>query len=145
MSTTFEDALAIAGVEVPEHLIAQAEVPVISDAPQRQGDVLIIPTQLLSKGMRPSATEMSAAKLVPNDGMAVVFGEVTGNTHLLHGEGVRWLAKSSGVTLGIVEVPEGCEALLIHTDEHGANAMGPGRYVLHGKREQADEIRRVQD
>lgn len=32
-----------------------------------------------------------------------------------------------------------------HTDEHGANAMGPGTYVVRGKREEADAIRRVAD
>ena len=40
---------------------------------------------------------------------------------------------------------DGSVAHLIHTDEHGCNAVGPGVYVLHGKREQAEEIRRVAD
>jgi hypothetical protein len=42
-------------------------------------------------------------------------------------------------------VPEGETADLIHTDEHGCNTMGPGLYVIRGKRERADEIRRVAD
>jgi hypothetical protein len=45
----------------------------------------------------------------------------------------------------VLDVPEGAVAYLIHTDEHGANGIGPGTYRLTGKREQADEIRRVAD
>jgi hypothetical protein len=145
MPTTFEEALALAGVTVPDHLIAQAEVPVISDQPQRQGDVSIWPIAWLPKGEHPSELELSLAMPIPDEGIAVVRGEATGNTHLLHGAGCRWLAKIGGVMLGALVVPEGTEALLIHTDEHGANAMGPGTYVMKGKREQQDEIRRVAD
>jgi hypothetical protein len=50
-----------------------------------------------------------------------------------------------GVLLGHLTVGEGATAYLIHTDEHGANAIAPGSYRLHGKREQAEIIRRVAD
>jgi hypothetical protein len=45
----------------------------------------------------------------------------------------------------VLDVAKGATAYLIHTDEHGANGIGPGTYRLTGKREQADEIRRVAD
>ena len=49
------------------------------------------------------------------------------------------------LVLAVVSVPDGESAELIHTDEHGCNAMGPGDYVIRGKRELAEEIRRVAD
>jgi hypothetical protein len=33
-------------------------------------------------------------------------------------------------------VPQGQSAQLIHTDEHGANGIGPGVYWINRKREQ---------
>ena len=89
---------------------------------------------------------------VPAKGVQVVTGEATGNTHWLHrgfdSPGVQWgrvTTSRDDLVLAVVTVPEGQSAELIHTDEHGANAMGPGTYVIRGKRELADEIRRVAD
>lgn len=127
-------------IAVADELLAELVVPVISDRPQRQGDVAIIPRGPLS------AAERADCELVPRAGIAVVRGEATGNTHMLDAEGDVWFARrEGGVQLGVVEVAEGATAYLIHTDEHGANAFGPGSYTLHGKREQAEEIRRVAD
>ena len=39
-----------------------------------------------------------------------------------------------GVRLGFLRVPPGQSALLLHTDEHGANGIGPGTYAIHRKR-----------
>lgn len=139
MSHTLATVLDWHGVTVADETVAELEVPVL-DGTQRQGDVLIVPRGPFS------AVERDASVLVPREGVAVVRGEATGNTHLLHAEGeVRWLAVGEGVVLGVVEVASGACAYLIHTDEHGANGLAPGAYVLHGKREQADEIRRVAD
>ena len=127
-------------IAVADELLADVIVPVISDAPQRQGDVLIIPRGPLSKA------ERADCELVGRTGIAVVRGEATGNTHMLDAEGNVWFARrEGGVRLAVVEVEPGATAYLIHTDEHGANAFGPGTYILHGKREQAEEIRRVAD
>ena len=139
MSMTYADALTKVGVTVPDHLVADAEVPVLT-GPQAQGDLLIVPI------------ERSTAKLqpVPDEGVQVVFGEATGNSHFLHrgfeSPGVLYGRVSDGSQcIAVVVVPEGQSAQLIHTDEHGANAMGPGMYGIHEKREQADTIRRVTD
>jgi hypothetical protein len=51
----------------------------------------------------------------------------------------------SALALGTLYVGPGGVANLLHTDEHGCNAIGPGTYRLVGKREMADEIRRVRD
>jgi hypothetical protein len=129
-----------AGVTVPDELLADLEVPVISDRPQRQGDVYISPV--------PSNGDIPAGDLIPRDGVAVVRGEATGNTHLLMSTGpCTWApaTTSGGVLLGHLHVPEGEVCDLIHTDEHGVNSMGAGTYRLTGKREMADEIRRVAD
>jgi hypothetical protein len=71
----------------------------------------------------------------------VVHGEATGNTHWLHcgfdSPEVRWapVKPGTGLLLGKVWVPDGQSALLIHTDEHGANGIGPGTYAIHRKRQ----------
>jgi hypothetical protein len=79
----------------------------------------------------------------------VVRGEATGNTHWLRRgfdpPGVRWAAADDALVLGRLTVPEGQSALLVHTDEHGANGIGPGTYALHRKRERAAVVRPVFD
>lgn len=141
---TFGQALDKIGATLPGHLVADAEVPILL-TPQPQGDLMIIPAADDDFNI-----EHVTLVPVPDDGIQVVTGEATGNTH--------WLQRnfnSPGVTWGrvtnhelvecVVHVPEGESAVLIHTDEHGANAMGPGDYVIRGKREMADQIRRVAD
>jgi hypothetical protein len=143
MATTFAEALGKIGATIPDHLVADAEVPVLTSV-QAQGDLIIVPADMAS-------IDVSRYKLepVPVKGIQVVTGEATGNTHWLHqgfdSPDVTWCRLNGELQLAIVSVPEGQSAELIHTDEHGANAMGPGTYVIHGKREQADEIRRVAD
>lgn len=138
MATTYGEALTKIGVTIPAHLMADAEVPVLTGV-QAQGDLLIVPTDV--KDVKWVA--------VPEKGVQVVLGEATGNTHWLHrgfdSPGVKWARLDEGLMLAAVSVPEGESAELIHTDEHGCNAMGPGTYVIHGKQELADQIRRVAD
>jgi hypothetical protein len=126
---TFTSALALVGVQVPEHLQAEAEVPVLR-GPQAQGDLMIFPAE------PPARVEWTA---LPAGGVPVIHGEATGNTHWLHpgfdSPGVRWAPVENKLTLGYLEVPDGQSALLIHTDEHGANGVGPGTYTVHRKRE----------
>lgn len=138
MSTmTYRDALDLAGVSIPEHLEAEAEVPVLA-GPQAQGDLLIVP----------ASRDWPAGGPVPAEGIQVVHGEATGNTHWLHngfGSQVSWYRADAGQVVGVVTVPEGETAMLIHTDEHGANGIGAGVFEIRSKREQADEIRAVAD
>jgi len=126
---TFSSALALIGLEVPDHVQAEAEVPVLRLA-QAQGDVMIFPAE-------PPARLCWTALLAA--GVQVVHGEASGNTHWLHpgfdSPGVRWAPVENKLTLGYLEVPEGQSALLIHTDEHGANGIGPGTYAIHRKRQ----------
>jgi hypothetical protein len=141
VTATLSDLLNPLGITIPDGLLADLKVPVLA-GPQRQGDVLILPTG-------PAA---SRGDTVPAAGVAVVRGEATGNTHLLQpaswGGPIFWTAapqRAGSLLLGTLTVPDGSCAYLIHTDEHGANGIGAGTYALHGKREQADEARRVAD
>lgn len=145
MSTlTLGEALARHDITVADELLADIEVPVLT-GPQRQGDVLIIP--------RPAAgrAEVAQMTVVGREGVPVVRGEATGNTHLLDAVTgtVHWQPTAGtgdgDLRLGVLHVDEGAVAMLLHTDEHGANGIGPGTYLLTGKREQAEEIRRVAD
>ncbi len=145
MATTFAEALGKIGVTIPDHLIADAEVPVLTGV-QAQGDLIIVPAHL------DDFKATVVLESVPEKGIQVVVGEATGNTHWLHrgfeSPGVRWARVTSSrddLVLAVVSVPDGESAELIHTDEHGCNAMGPGDYVIRGKRELAEEIRRVAD
>lgn len=140
MNMTYTEALEKVGVTVPGHLVADAEVPVLTGV-QAQGDLLIVPVDSLPRGV-----ELAP---VPQEGVQVVFGEATGNSHYLHhgfdSPGVEYARVDDGQCIAVVRVPEGQSAQLIHTDEHGANAIGSGLYGIHEKREMASEIRRVTD
>jgi hypothetical protein len=138
---TFTSALALIGVGVPGHLAADAEVPVLSTA-QAQGDLLIFPAELPPGPLWQD---------LPPSGVQLIHGEATGNTHWLHpgfdSRGVRWVPirqypgerppvdDDAALALAYLDVPAGQSALLIHTDEHGANGIGPGRYAIHRKRQ----------
>jgi hypothetical protein len=137
MTNTYGEVLTGYDVKIPAHLEAQAAIPVLGGL-QVQGDVAIIPC-------RPS---MKQGDAVPPTGVAVVRGESGGNTHLLVAEGLVTWAPVTGnpslLDLGVVTVPEGSTAFLLHP-EHGANGLAPGVYILRRQREQADELRLVAD
>jgi hypothetical protein len=143
--STFANILDRAGITTPDQALADIDVPVLT-GPQRQGDVLIVPRAPIG------AAELANMTRVPAAGLPVVRGEATGNTHLLmpeHDTTIWWApatpTRDADVTLGVLHVPDNATAWLIHTDEHGVNGIGIGTYTLRGKREQAEEIRRVQD
>lgn len=141
---TLSAALARHNITAADQALAEIDVPVLT-GPQRQGDVGIFPRPHLG------TAERSTMRPVGREGVAVVRGESGGNTHLLDAvEGVvLWApnpnAGPNDLTLGVLHVEDGAVAHLLHTDEHGCNAIGPGTYRLTGKREMADEIRRVAD
>lgn len=140
MSTlTYQDTVG-RHVEVPPHLAADAEVPVLGQ-PQRQGDLLLVPTT-------PDGDVEGEGWGPVGDGVQLVVGEATGNTHWLHAadpEVVCRRVDDGGQLVALVDVPDGSAAYVVHTDEHGSNGLGPGRWEVRRKRELADEIRQVAD
>lgn len=135
---TIDQAIRTFGVDVDEHLDRQATIPVL-DGLQFQGDVAIVPRPGLLAG---------ALKPVPAAGVPVVRGEAGGNTHLLLAAGdVQFdqrVPRDSDLLLGVLTVAEGATAYLAHP-EHAYTGIAPGTYELRRQREQADEIRLVQD
>lgn len=140
--TTHRTILARHDIHPADQAIADIDVPILT-GPQRQGDVLIAPRPPLGRAELASMTPLPAA------GIPVVRGEATGNTHILtpeHNTTVMWSPTEGDLLrLGVLHVPAGAVAWLVHTDEHGVNGIGPGTYIVTGKREQADELRRVAD
>lgn len=136
---TLDEVLVKHEQDVLEHLDRQVTVPIVGFG--RQGDVIVIPADITSvKG--------HASTVVPPAGVAVVRGENGGNTHLLVAEGdVRFdqrEATGRQLSLGTLTVGKGAAAYLIHP-EHGAIGFTPGDYTIARQREQADELRLVQD
>lgn len=134
---TVTELIDIHGVDVDPHLDREATVPV-SAGLQRQGDVIVIPARIVGPASE-AKTEVKPA------GVAVVRGEVGGNTHLLLADGpVRYDPAPRDLTLGVLTVEKGATAYLAH-QEHGYVGIAPGTYVIRRQREQAEEIRLVQD
>ena len=135
---TLDEVLTVHEQSVLDHLDRQVTVPVVDFG--RQGDVIVIPARV--------AAAKGAAKPLPKSGFPVVRGENGGNTHLLVGEGdIRFdqvTASAELLTLGRLTVGAGAVAYLVHP-EHGAIGFGPGDYTIRRQREQADELRLVQD
>jgi hypothetical protein len=134
---TYASALALSGIDVPAHLTADAEIPVLT-GPQAQGDLLVVPV---------AAPQHATWTAIPAAGVQLIRGEQTGNTHWLHqgfdSPDVRWAPEADNLRVGHLLVPPGQSALLLHTDEHGANAIGPGTYAIHRKRAVNPTIGRV--
>lgn len=143
MALTYAQALALVGSGVPSHLTAELEVPILTGV-QAQGDLLVFPAE---------APADVRWQTVPADGVQLIRSEATGNTHWLHQDqgcrGVRWAEPELeqiwnddlAQRLAYVHVPDGEAALLIHTEEHGANGLGPGTYAINRKREADAEYR----
>lgn len=124
------------GIDVDEHLDRQVTVPIHTGL-QRQGDVIVIPNP-----------QAKATKPVPKTGTPVVRGEAGGNTHAIVADGEVFCdtrdASASNLTLASLTVAEGAVAYLAHP-EHAYSGIGPGTYEIRRQREQADELRMVQD
>lgn len=131
---TYADVLQAHDIEVPAHLVADAEIPVVSGQMQRQGDVAIIPTR---------SGKVENLKPIPPEGIVVVRGESGGNTHLLVGGG-KWAPNTNDRAICGTLVVEDAPAYLTHP-EHGGQGIGEGTYIVRRQVEQAEELRVVAD
>jgi len=138
--TTLAAVLDRAGLDAIGVLDAQVDVPVLSGA-QCQGDLIALP--------RPLARPATAP--VPPGGVEVVPGGDGASSHALlswDGPACCYDVRDPGpsdLVLGVLTVPLGATAYLVHSGEHGANAFGPGTYEIRRQRERSDVIRRVAD
>lgn len=134
---TVESVLAHHGYSTTAIEFPELDVPVLTGN-QRQGDVFIL-----------RVTTSHAGQPI-GKGVTVVKAETNrANTHNLHGDGLWEAHPNAGsdneLVQGWVTVPEGGEVFLIHTEEHGANGMGPGTYEIRRQREFAGEWRKIAD
>lgn len=130
--TALSTILGRAGVETLAVLDARIDVPVLTGVPQAQGDILVMP----------SGSRRRATTPIPREGVLVVRSAAGSNTHSLHswdGPSCCYDAFDGGGTIvGLLTVPDGATAYLVHTEEHGANAFGPGTYTVRRQRERSD-------
>lgn len=132
--TTLETMSARYGVDFLDHLDQQSSIPVISKL-AAQGDLLV---RRVNQG--------EAITPIPATGYPVVRGEVGRNTHAVYGTGFYdpQPTGAGDLLLGVLTVPADTQVLLSHP-EHGGFLIEPGTYEMRRQREQADEIRLVQD
>lgn len=142
MTITLGNILDQAGIGTLGVLDTQIDVPILTGLAQAQGDLIVLP--------RPN--KAAATTPIPTAGVMVVRAESSGgNTHSLHswdGPGCFYDERTRSdaqLVLGVLTVPDGATAYMVHTEEHGANAFGPGTYEIRRQREQADIIRVVAD
>jgi hypothetical protein len=125
------------------------EVPPVAGVPQAQGDLSFWPWDEQVSSRR-RAADIAAAQ--PVTGPVVLVTGSGGHDHTLmsagmslHTTDLRWHRyPGDSQTLGVLVVGQGLEAVVRHA-EHGDNRIGPGVYAVRRQREQADEIRMVQD
>ena len=120
---TNETVLGTAGIDTTNLEFSDLGIPVLTGV-QRQGDLILVPTE----------ARRSGAPL--GMGVTVVEAESNaGNSHILIGDGSWQRAVGNELIEGWLEVPEGGEAFLIHTEEHNALGIGPGSYEIRRQRE----------
>lgn len=135
-TSTLATLIARHDINVHDHLDRDLTIPIHTGL-QRQGDVLVLPDE-----------KANATTPVPKAGVPVVRGENGGNTHAIVAEGPVLCdlreASTTDLTLALLTVPAGSIAWLAHP-EHGYMGIGEGTYSIRRQREQADELRLVQD
>lgn len=113
------------------------------DGVQRQGDVLVIPVRVLSSAARARVHDLEASGPVPvgAERVPVVSGAHRhAHQHCLVGWGGPSWAPVGGAdevtdaTVGVLTVPDGAVAHLVHTGHHAPLTIAPGRYVLRRQR-----------
>lgn len=105
-----------------------ADIPVLAGM-QRQGDLLVVPGTL---------PDWFVHDAQPAAGVTVAGSEFTENQHTLHGDGL--VCPNLGRTFDdpvawYLRVPEGGEAFLMHSEEHGALGIAAGDYEIRLQRE----------
>jgi hypothetical protein len=125
--TTYAEVASRTSTRIPDHLVAQAEIPDGSRGGGRQGDVIVVPA--------PRLTPRGAGRSIAGAGVKVVAGDADRNSHILSGDGRYHEGRyvDQVLDLGLLVVPPGGEAVLTHTAEHGSIAFTQGVYRVFGQ------------
>ncbi|HEX3786156.1 MAG TPA: hypothetical protein VHX38_41455 [Pseudonocardiaceae bacterium] len=121
------------GLDVLDHLEREVTVPII-DGPQAQGDLIVIPFDLLGTvTLRP----WSGTRAVPAEGVELVRGVAGNNPHTLVADPgtCTWttgLRDAVGLSIGMFA--NTAPAYLIHP-EHGGSGVAPGRWLVRRQQE----------
>lgn len=136
--TTYQTLADRTHTAVPPHLDDQATPPIVTRG-ARQGDVYVTATK--------ADVQRDARPIRIAAGYKVVEGDADRNSHILIGDGTfaPGIVTDRLVDYGLLEVPDGGVAYLIHTSEHGAIGFAPGRYRVFGQRSYEAELRRAAD
>ncbi|WP_393915982.1 hypothetical protein [Halostreptopolyspora alba] len=122
------------GQNIPDHLERATTVPVI-DAPQAQGDLLVIPYRLVEDDVHLPPAQWTA---VPPEGIELLRSTTGGNPHTLVADPGTCHWASGGVEdrtqLALGALRTTGPAYLIHA-EHGGTGIAPGTYVVRRQRE----------
>lgn len=136
MNITHAEVAERTGIAIPDHLVAQAEVPIATNG-WRQGDVFV---------RREAHDPPGASVSLAGKGHKVVAGDADRNSHVLNGDGAFYPGRvASALDYGLLVVPDGGLAVLTHTGEHGSVAFGAGSWRVWGQASYEDELRRVAD
>ncbi|WP_255952886.1 hypothetical protein [Streptomyces odontomachi] len=135
--TTLADLTARTGLDVLAHIEREVAVPVIAGL-QAQGDLIVVPWQLLADVTVPSTARWQE---VPAAGVVLLRGAAGGNPHTLVADAgtCRWtrtVEDPEGLALAVVE--NTAVVHLVHP-EHGGSGIAPGRYVVRRQREGGTE------
>ncbi|MFS8102481.1 hypothetical protein LFM09_35685 [Lentzea alba] len=117
----------LTSVDALDHLERESTIPVV-DGLQAQGDLIVIPLQMLGH-----APEENASRWVPANGIHLVTGGSGRNPHVLvaHPGTCRW-SDAQDRDVGVVE--NTAPVYLLHP-EHGGTGIAPGRWVVRRQRE----------
>jgi hypothetical protein len=134
MTVTLASLSQQTGLTVLDHLEQSVSIPVV-DGLQAQGDLIVIPLDLVEPAVRVSAVARWTD--VPPEGVELLRGAAGGNPHTLVADAgtCRWtihVRDEDGLALGVFETS--AVAYLLHP-EHGASGCTPGTYVVRRQRE----------
>jgi len=112
------------------------ETPTMSKFTARQGDILIVSTRAIPKGLKEIARE--------NGRVVLAHGEATGHAHVIDDPSAMFLgADLEEMADRFLRVENECQ--VVH-DEHDAITLPPGDYIVRRQREYSPEaIRNVAD
>lgn len=134
MTVTLASLSHRTGLAVLDHLEQSVSIPVV-DGLQAQGDLILIPIDVLGSSVRPFSKVRWTD--VPPEGVELLRGAAGGNPHTLVADPgtCRWTPRvvdEEQLAIGVFTTS--AVAYLLHP-EHGATGCTPGTWVVRRQRE----------